>query len=95
MDDPPPRLAQAARLPAASPAAPAARWRAGLRGGAGAGAPAARHGEGGDLLTLEDEFGVANVVVWQKVYETFRRAVIAGRLLRSRAGSSGNRASPM
>ena len=34
------------------------------------------------FLTLEDEFGVANVVVWQKVYQTFRRAVIAGRLLR-------------
>jgi single-strand DNA-binding protein len=34
------------------------------------------------FLTLEDEFGVANVVVWQKIYQTFRRAVIAGRLLR-------------
>jgi DNA polymerase III alpha subunit len=33
------------------------------------------------FLTLEDEFGVANVVVWQKIYQTFRRAVIAGRLL--------------
>jgi len=34
------------------------------------------------FLTLEDETGVANIVVWQKVYERFRRAVIAGRLLR-------------
>jgi DNA polymerase III alpha subunit len=34
------------------------------------------------FLTLEDETGVANVVVWAKVYERFRRAVIAGRLLR-------------
>ena len=34
------------------------------------------------FLTLEDEFGVANIVVWQKVYQTFRRAVIAGRLLK-------------
>jgi len=34
------------------------------------------------FLTLEDETGVANVVVWPKVYERFRRAVIAGRLLR-------------
>ena len=33
------------------------------------------------FLTLEDETGVANVVVWPKVYERFRRAVIAGRLL--------------
>ena len=34
------------------------------------------------FLTLEDETGVANVVVWRSVYERFRRAVIAGRLLR-------------
>jgi DNA polymerase III alpha subunit len=34
------------------------------------------------FLTLEDETGVANVVVWAKVFETYRRAVIAGRLLR-------------
>ncbi|PWK60712.1 OB-fold nucleic acid binding domain-containing protein [Roseicyclus mahoneyensis] len=34
------------------------------------------------FVTLEDEFGVCNVVVWQKIYQRFRRAVIAGRLLR-------------
>ncbi|NBZ89464.1 OB-fold nucleic acid binding domain-containing protein [Stagnihabitans tardus] len=34
------------------------------------------------FLTLEDETGTANVVVWAKIYERFRRAVIAGRLLR-------------
>uniref|UniRef100_UPI0025D6DF17 helix-hairpin-helix domain-containing protein n=1 Tax=Sediminimonas sp. TaxID=2823379 RepID=UPI0025D6DF17 len=34
------------------------------------------------FLTLEDETGVSNVVVWRKVYEAFRKAVIAGRLLR-------------
>jgi DNA polymerase III alpha subunit len=34
------------------------------------------------FLTLEDETGVANVVVWAKVFETFRRAVIAGRCLK-------------
>ncbi|MEZ5885246.1 MAG: error-prone DNA polymerase [Paracoccaceae bacterium] len=34
------------------------------------------------FLTLEDETGTANVVVWKKVYETFRKAVIAGRLVR-------------
>ena len=34
------------------------------------------------FLTLEDETGVANVVVWARLYERFRRAVIAGRLLR-------------
>ncbi len=34
------------------------------------------------FVTLEDETGVVNVVVWAKVYERFRRAVIAGRLLR-------------
>lgn len=34
------------------------------------------------FLTLEDETGVANVVIWQKVFQRFRRAVVAGRLLR-------------
>ncbi len=31
---------------------------------------------------MEDETNVANVVVWQRIYETFRTAVISGRLLR-------------
>lgn len=34
------------------------------------------------FITLEDETGVANVIVWRSLYEKFRRAVIAGRLLR-------------
>ncbi|MGK7663975.1 MULTISPECIES: OB-fold nucleic acid binding domain-containing protein [unclassified Marinovum] len=34
------------------------------------------------FVTLEDETGVVNVIVWRKLYERFRRAVIAGRLLR-------------
>ncbi|MGI3164409.1 error-prone DNA polymerase [Pseudooceanicola sp. 200-1SW] len=34
------------------------------------------------FLTLEDESGVANVVVWPKLYEAYRRAVMGGRLLR-------------
>ncbi|MCX7560296.1 error-prone DNA polymerase [Sulfitobacter sp. F26204] len=34
------------------------------------------------FLTLEDETGVSNVVVWPKVYEQFRAAVMGGRLLR-------------
>ena len=34
------------------------------------------------FLTLEDETGVTNVVVWAAIYERFRRAVISGRLLR-------------
>ncbi|MBD3678432.1 MAG: hypothetical protein HUJ27_08525 [Rhodobacteraceae bacterium] len=34
------------------------------------------------FITLEDETGVANVVVWKALYERYRRAVIAGRLLR-------------
>jgi|SRR6056297_1044141 len=34
------------------------------------------------FLTLEDETGVVNVVVWRALYEHARRAVIAGRLLR-------------
>ncbi|TQS70947.1 DNA polymerase III subunit alpha [Rhodobacteraceae bacterium] len=34
------------------------------------------------FLTLEDETGVANVVVWPKLYQKYRRAVMGGRLLR-------------
>ncbi|MBL4768559.1 MAG: error-prone DNA polymerase [Rhodobacteraceae bacterium] len=34
------------------------------------------------FLTLEDETGVSNIVVWPKIYEQFRRAVMGGRLLR-------------
>ena len=36
------------------------------------------------FLTLEDETGVSNVVVWSKVYERFRKAVMGGRLLHVR-----------
>ena len=34
------------------------------------------------FLTLEDETGTCNVIVWKSIYERFRRAIIAGRLLR-------------
>jgi error-prone DNA polymerase len=34
------------------------------------------------FITLEDETGVANVVVWKTVYAAFRKAVVTGRLLR-------------
>ncbi|MRX49771.1 error-prone DNA polymerase [Paracoccus sp. S-4012] len=34
------------------------------------------------FLTLEDETGHANVIVWARVYQRFRAAVIGGRLLR-------------
>lgn len=34
------------------------------------------------FLTLEDETGVSNVVVWRRVYDRFRRIVMGGRLLR-------------
>jgi error-prone DNA polymerase len=34
------------------------------------------------FLTLEDETGVSNVIVWRNVYKQFRRIVMGGRLLR-------------
>ncbi|MEO9685517.1 MAG: OB-fold nucleic acid binding domain-containing protein [Tateyamaria sp.] len=34
------------------------------------------------FLTLEDETGVVNIIVWRNIYERFRRAVVAGRMLR-------------
>ena len=36
------------------------------------------------FLTLEDETGTSNLVVWKMVYEACRKAVITGRLLRTR-----------
>lgn len=33
------------------------------------------------FLTLEDETGVANIIVWARTFERYRRAVIAGRCL--------------
>ena len=34
------------------------------------------------FITLEDETGTVNVIVWSTVFEQYRRAVIAGRMLR-------------
>lgn len=34
------------------------------------------------FITLEDETGVANIVIWRKTFLAFRRAVVAGRMLR-------------
>ncbi len=33
------------------------------------------------FVTLEDEFGIANLVVWPRVFETYRRIVMGARLL--------------
>ena len=38
--------------------------------------------KGAIFVTLEDETGVVNIIVWRHIYERFRRAVIAGRMLR-------------
>ena len=34
------------------------------------------------FVTLEDETGVANVIVWERVFQKFRKAVMGGRMLR-------------
>ncbi|WP_417669197.1 error-prone DNA polymerase [Roseibium sp.] len=34
------------------------------------------------FLTLEDETGTCNVVIWPKIYEKYRRQIISGRLLK-------------
>lgn len=36
------------------------------------------------FVTLEDETGICNVVVWKKVFDRYRRVVMGGRLLRVR-----------
>ncbi|MEI9985339.1 MAG: OB-fold nucleic acid binding domain-containing protein [Aliidongia sp.] len=33
------------------------------------------------FVTLEDETGIGNIVVWSTVFEKFRRTVMTGRLL--------------
>jgi DNA polymerase III alpha subunit len=33
------------------------------------------------FMTLEDETGIANIVVWPKLFEQFRREVLGGRLI--------------
>jgi error-prone DNA polymerase len=39
--------------------------------------------KGVTFATLEDETGVANVVIWRKLYEARRRVVLAARLMRA------------
>ena len=34
------------------------------------------------FITLEDETGVANLVIWPKIFEKFRRIVMGARLIR-------------
>jgi single-strand DNA-binding protein len=34
------------------------------------------------FLTLEDETGISNIIVWRQAYERYRRAVVSGRCLR-------------
>ncbi|MEO1562722.1 MAG: OB-fold nucleic acid binding domain-containing protein [Pseudomonadota bacterium] len=34
------------------------------------------------FITLEDETGISNIIIWKNIYQKYRRAVIAGRLLR-------------
>jgi error-prone DNA polymerase len=33
------------------------------------------------FITIEDETGVANLVVWEKVFEKYRRTVLSGSML--------------
>ena len=34
------------------------------------------------FLTLEDEFGVSNIIVWPSIFKKFRNQVIGGRMLK-------------
>ena len=52
-----------------------------LRRRPGPGAPEARHGERRHFITLEDETGIANLVVWPKVFDAHRRIVMSASLL--------------
>lgn len=39
-------------------------------------------GRGVIFVTIEDETGVANIIVWPSVFDRFRRALLESRLLR-------------
>ncbi|OWK23136.1 hypothetical protein AJ87_41490 [Rhizobium yanglingense] len=41
------------------------------------------------FITIEDETGVANVVVWPKLFERSRRVVLGASMMATMAGSSG------
>ena len=47
----------------------------------GAGAPAPRLGAGVVFMTIEDETGIANSVIWPKVLERMRKVVMGARLV--------------
>ena len=34
------------------------------------------------FLTLEDEFGVSNIIIWPNIFKKFRNQVIGGRMLK-------------
>ena len=85
MTPPPPASPSRTSAPACTPAADLGRVSTGHRVTvAGLVILRQRPGtaKGVIFLTLEDETGVINVIVWRKLYEVFRRAIIAGRLLR-------------
>ena len=45
------------------------------------------------FMTLEDETGIANVIVWPKVFERFRALVLGARLVRVTGRLQNERAS--
>ena len=53
----------------------------GLVGAASAQTMTAGTAKGVIFMTLEDETGIANLIVWADVFERFRRTVVSARLL--------------
>ena len=45
------------------------------------------------FVTLEDEFGIANLVVWPSVFETYRRIVMGARLMGAQGAPCSAKAS--
>jgi error-prone DNA polymerase len=48
------------------------------------GAPATRFRQGRHFITLEDETAVANLVVWTKISEKYRRVVLGSGMIGGR-----------
>jgi len=40
------------------------------------------------FITLEDETGIANVIVWQRLYENYRRTVLSAAMIDASIGPS-------
>ena len=51
-------------------------------GGTCTSSPTTWNSERRGIITLEDETGTANIIIWKNIFKQYRRAIIESRLLR-------------